>query len=306
MENYQLRAFVMVAKLGHVTRAAEQLHLSQPAVSKQVKALEQDLGVQLFERHSGGVVLTREGQRLLPQAELALRETMNLMAAARALRGEVSGAIVLGTIIDPETLRLGPFLGTLLAFFPKIQVRLQHAISGVVLSWVKSSEVDVGFYLGPSPGDGVQSMQLGTIEYVVVGPPDWRSRIETADWVALSQMPWIGTSPNSSQHRLVREMFREAGVEMRSVVEADQEASMVSLVRTGVGLATMRRDIAELACRRHELCIWPGTVRQVPLSFLCKTTRSDDPLIAACRKSLLSVWPQAGEPQDSAPLASEA
>jgi DNA-binding transcriptional LysR family regulator len=296
MEIYQLRAFVMVAKIGHVTRAAEQLHLSQPAVSKQIKALEQELGVLLFERHSGGVALTREGQRLLPQAELALREAMNLMAVARSLRGEVSGAIVVGTIIDPETLRLGSFLGTLLAFFPKVQVRLQHAISGVVLDWVKSGEVDVGFYLGPVAVDDVQSMPLTAIEYVVVGPPDWRSRIEAADWVALSQMPWIGTSPNSSQHRLVREMFNEVGVEMQSVVEADQEASMVSLVRTGVGLATMRRDIAEVACRRQELCIWPGTVRQVSLSFLYRTIRADDPLIAACRKSLLSVWPQAGEP----------
>ena len=78
---------------------------------------------------------------------------------------------------------------------------------------------------------------------------------------------------------------------------------MVSLVRTGVGLATMRRDIAEMACRRQELCIWPGTVRQVSLSFLYKTTRADDPLIAACRKSLLSVWPQAGEPADRPQMA---
>lgn len=295
MEIYQLRAFVTVAKVGHVTRAAEQLHLSQPAVSKQIKALEQELGVLLFERHSGGVALTREGQRLLPQAELALREAMNLMAAARTLRGEVSGAIVVGTIIDPETLRLGAFLGTLLAFFPKVQVRLQHAISGVVLDWVRSGEVDVGFYLGPVAGEDIQSMQLTALEYVVVGPPDWRSRIEAADWVALSQMPWIGTSPLSSQHRLVRVMFDEVGLQVHSVVEADQEASMVSLVRTGVGLATMRRDIAEGARSRQELCIWPGTVRECPLSFLYKASRRDDPLIAACRKSLLSVWPRAAD-----------
>jgi DNA-binding transcriptional LysR family regulator len=295
MEIYQLRAFVMVAKIGHVTRAAEQLHLSQPAVSKQIKALEQELGVLLFERHSGGVALTREGQRLLPQAERALGEAMNLMIAARSLRGEVSGAMVIGTIIDPETLRLGAFLGTLLAFFPKVQVRLRHAISGVVLDWVKSGEVDVGFYLGPLASEAVQSLRLSAIDYVVVGPPDWRSRIDGADWVALSHMPWIGTSPNSSQHWLVREMFGEVGLEVRSVVEADQEASMVSLVRTGVGLATMRRDIAEMASHRQELCIWPGTVRQVSLSFIYQSTRFDDPLIAACRKSLLSVWPHAGE-----------
>ena len=64
MEIYQLRTFLAVARLGHLTRAAEQLHLTQPAVSKQVKALEQELGVLLFERQPTGMVLTSEGRAL--------------------------------------------------------------------------------------------------------------------------------------------------------------------------------------------------------------------------------------------------
>ncbi len=72
MEIYQIRAFVTVARLGHLTRAAEALSLTQPAVSAQIKALEQSLGVALFERSAGRMVLARSGEALLPTAEALL------------------------------------------------------------------------------------------------------------------------------------------------------------------------------------------------------------------------------------------
>ena len=86
-------------------------------------------------------------------------------------------------------------------------------------------------------------------------------------------------------------MFAERGLSVSPVVEADQEASMVSLVRNGVGLATMRDDLAREAQHRGEVSIWPGTVQDCPLSFIFKTTRRDDVLVAACRKALAEVWP---------------
>src|SRR5262249_60738923 len=72
MELYQLRSFAAVAELGHLTRAAEKLHISQPAVSAQIKALEDELGVTLFERVSSGMQLTSAGRNLLPAAEQVL------------------------------------------------------------------------------------------------------------------------------------------------------------------------------------------------------------------------------------------
>ena len=78
MELYQLRSFAVVAELGHLTRASERLHLSQPALSAQIKALEDELGVTLFERTPSGMVLTSAGRALLPEAE-------KVLAAAQAL-----------------------------------------------------------------------------------------------------------------------------------------------------------------------------------------------------------------------------
>ena len=291
MEIYQLRTFLAVARLGHVTRAAEQLHLTQPAVSKQVKALEQELGVLLFERQPTGMVLTNEGRALFPMAERTLFDAMELLNHARVLRGEVAGEVVIGTVIDPDTLRLGSFLGALLAYFPKVQARLQHGISGWVLERVRTGDIDGGFYIGPVLEPDVTSLPMRILQYVVIAPPEWSDRLQQADWAAIAAMPWVGTPAHSSQHRLVRTMFAERGLSLTPVIEADQEASMVSLVRTGVGLATMREDLAREAQRRGEVCIWAGTVQDCPLSFIFKTTRRDDVLVAACRKALAEVWP---------------
>ena len=291
MEIYQIRTFLAVARLGHLTRAAEQLHLTQPAVSKQIKALEQELGVLLFERQPTGMVLTREGRALFPQAERTLFDAMELLNHARMLRGEVSGEVTIGTVIDPDTLRLGSFLAALMAYFPKVQARLRHGISGWVMGQVNAGELDVGFYLGPVLEPDVSSLPMRTLQYVVIGPPEWSARLGQADWAALAQMPWIGTPAHSSQHRLVHTMFAEHGLKVRTSVEADQEASMVSLVRNGVGLATMRDDLARAAQARGEVCIWAGTVQDCPLSLVFKTSRRDDVLVAACRKALAEVWP---------------
>jgi DNA-binding transcriptional LysR family regulator len=294
MEIYQLRTFLAVARLSHLTRAAEQLHLTQPAVSKQIKALEQELDVLLFERQPTGMVLTNEGQALLPIAERTLFSAMELLHHARGLRGEVAGEIAIGTVIDPDTLRLGAFLGALLACFPKVRARLQHGISGWVMERVRAGDLDAGFYLGPVLEPDITILPLCTLQYVVIAPPEWKDRMAQADWAALAAMPWIGTPAHSSQHRLVRAMFAERGLSVTPVIEADQEASMVSLVRTGVGLATMRSDLAQEAQGRGEVCIWPGTTQDCTLSFIFKTTHRDDVLVAACCKVLTEVWPGDG------------
>src|SRR6476659_1258173 len=109
VELYQLRSFVEVADLGHLTRAADKLHISQPALSAQIKALEDELGVALFERTPTGMVLTAAGQRLLPEAEKVVAAAVSLRSQAKAFQGEAGGRARVGTLSDPAFLRLGDF-----------------------------------------------------------------------------------------------------------------------------------------------------------------------------------------------------
>ena len=83
MEIYQLRAFIAVARTGNMTRAAEHLHVTQSAVSKQLKALEEEFGAPLFERSAAGMTLSAAGKRLMPLAKRTLEATTELMSAAK-------------------------------------------------------------------------------------------------------------------------------------------------------------------------------------------------------------------------------
>ncbi|HVP88868.1 MAG TPA: LysR family transcriptional regulator, partial [Casimicrobiaceae bacterium] len=122
MEFSQLRAFVAIAKIGQLTRAAEKLHLSQPALSGQLKALEESLGLVLFERSSSGMTLTSGGRTLLPDAEKILDALEQLQLAARQLQGRTAGKLRLGTVLDPATLRVGEFLARAVETHPLIEV----------------------------------------------------------------------------------------------------------------------------------------------------------------------------------------
>jgi DNA-binding transcriptional LysR family regulator len=105
-----LNAFLTVAREGSLTRAAAELHMTQPAVSLQIKSLQSSLELKLFQRTPRGLTLTRDGQALLPHAQRAVATANEVLRAARAMRSESGGRLAIGTILDPAFLRLGQFL----------------------------------------------------------------------------------------------------------------------------------------------------------------------------------------------------
>ncbi|MEC9306156.1 MAG: LysR family transcriptional regulator, partial [Pseudomonadota bacterium] len=116
MQEYAtLRAFVAVAHTGSVSKAAEQLHLTQPAVSLKLKQLQLHLGLTLFTRRPQGLTLTADGYALLPAAENALASALAFEQSASALHSTLRGKLRIGTIVDPEFIRLGDFLSRLMA-----------------------------------------------------------------------------------------------------------------------------------------------------------------------------------------------
>src|SRR5512136_880947 len=130
MELYQLKGFSAVAGHGHLTRAAERLHVSQPALSAQIKALEDELGVELFERVPTGMALTSAGKRLLPTARNVIAAAQALQGEARVLRGEVAGRIRLGTLSAPDFVRLPQLLAGAVERCPLLEIELHQEVSG--------------------------------------------------------------------------------------------------------------------------------------------------------------------------------
>ena len=292
-----LRAFVTVAREGNLTRAAVQLHLTQPAVSLQIKHLQETLGVTLFTRTSHGLSLTRDGQALLPHAERALAAASDVQRAAAALRHEVRGRLRIGTILDPAFLRLGGFLKQLVETWPHIETALRHGMSGWVLEQVRAGELDVGYYIGlPSDDDTrdvatFHALTLTHFQYRVLAPAGWKDRVKGArDWRSLAALPWIWTPPASAHNRLLSRCFDEARVKPVKVAEVDQEPSMLDLVKSGVGL-TLARDATAIAeAHAHALTIVEGVTVPTQLSFITLAARKDEPAIAAALKLIEQQW----------------
>jgi DNA-binding transcriptional LysR family regulator len=291
-----LRAFVTVARVGNLTRAAVQLHLTQPAVSLQVKNLQETLGVSLFARTAHGLALTRDGQALLPLAERALAAAGDVERAAAALRQEVRGRLRIGTILDPDFLRLGGFLKQLVETYPQIEPALRHGMSGWVAEQVRAGELDVGYYIGQPAEEGMpeglfHAATLTRFQYRVLAPAGWKDRVSRArDWLALAALPWIWTPPASAHQRLLSRRFAEAGVSPVKVAEVDQETSMLDLVKSGVGLTLARDAIAIAEAHAHALTIVEGVTVPTELTFIALAARMEEPVIAAAFKLIEAQW----------------
>lgn len=304
-----LRAFVAVARQGNVSRAAERLHLSQPAVSLQLKGLAANTGLTLFTRTPQGLTLTRDGAALLPQAEKALAALADFAQAALGLHSSVRGTLRIGTILDPEFTRLGVFLKELVEAAPQIDTELRQGMSGNVLAQIVRGDLDVGFYLDwPEKSEANQGfaqdgraqaaidfevMELTRFTYRVIAPAGWGPQVQGRDWKALAALPWLATPPASVHHRLLSRVFGAAsltGLEPRRVALVDQEASMLDLVKSGVGLSLARDSIAIRESQAHGLVVADRVSLDCVLSFICLKARVAEPVVASAWGALAQAW----------------
>jgi DNA-binding transcriptional LysR family regulator len=300
MELYQLRSFAAVAEAGHLTRAAEKLHISQPALSAQIKALEDELGVALFERTSSGMTLTAGGQRLLAEAGKVLAAAQVLRNEARTLKGEIAGKAAVGTVLEPDLSRVGELLSVMVERHPLLQLELHHEISGVALEKVRDGTLDASFFYGELTQPAVAGLALRPLVYRVAAPAAWRGRIAGAGWPDVAALPWVLTPPISSHNRLASALFRKHGVEPTKVVEADQESVISSLVASGVGLSLMREDVALEREAAGDICLWDQGRATTTLWFIHLHERAEDPVIRALLEGVRDTWALQEEP--AAPL----
>jgi DNA-binding transcriptional LysR family regulator len=296
MELYQLRSFVAVAEAGHLTRAAEKLHVSQPAVSAQIKALEDEFEVALFARTPSGMVLTPAGQRILADAGKILAAAQALRNSATAMKGKVTGTARVGTLSDPDFIRVGEFLNATVERHPLLQVELHHEVSGAAFAKVRDGELDASFYFGELAHPGVGGFALRGISYRIAAPAAWRSRVSNAGWNSIATLPWVITPAISTHHQLVRKLFDKHGVAPTKVVEADQEFVIANLVESGVGISLIREELALTMQAAGEVCLWGDVRLDTTLWFIYALEREDDPAIRALLEVLSDTWGLRTEP----------
>jgi DNA-binding transcriptional LysR family regulator len=302
LELYQLKSFAAVAEVGHLTRAAERLHVSQPALSAQIRALEETLGVTLFDRGSAGMALTAAGRQILPAAREVIAKATALRGLAQSIGGDVAGRVRVGTLADPQILRLGSVLTAARERYPLLEIELHHEVSGEAFAKVRDGELDAAYYYGPLAHPDVASLPLATLVYRVAAPAAWKDQVDVAGDAAIAAMPWITTPAVSTHHALATHFFNARGLAPATAMEADNELVIRSLVVAGVGVALMREDVALEAEAAGEVCLWPGARIETSLQFVWPAARGDEPTLAALVGLGEASWAAAdGAPPESPP-----
>ncbi|KJC45090.1 LysR family transcriptional regulator [Bradyrhizobium sp. LTSP885] len=301
-----LRCFITVAREGTVSRAASVLKLTQPAVSLQLKGLEESTGLLLFNRTPGGFTLTEAGATLLPLAHRAVAAASDFKATAEALKEAQRGTLRVGTILDPEFTRLGPFVRSLATSAQRTEVFLRHGVSDDVLAQIGRGELDVGYYVDATPPDQLvhrsfaersiedgcyQLAPLLSYDYRVIAPIDWSNRVIGKGWAELAHLPWLATPVHSGHRRLLDDIFRPLGPLPKRIAYTDQEEAMIDFVESGICLS-LARDIvlAPRLSRPHNFVVADKVKISCDLSFACLATRRYEPAIAQAFAAARAVW----------------
>jgi DNA-binding transcriptional LysR family regulator len=298
MELYQLRTFAAVGERGSLTQAAEQLHLSQPAASAQIKLLEDEFGVALFERRSSGLTLTCAGAALLPEIQRLLADANRVMTHAKSLSGQVKGPFrfaVAPTVFEKSVLAVGRLMCLLMARHPELNIEMQQRTSRNIVAGVTAGELDAGLALGRVDLPNIRRIPLQVLRYRIAAPPARptgesgersAARMRKASWKQLASAPWITSPAGGSHHQMTMQLFGRLGCQPARVIEADSEPVITSLIKAGVGLGLMHEDQAVEADRVGEVVLVEKGRPSTYLQLLHRTGRERDPAIRAILAAL--------------------
>jgi LysR family transcriptional regulator, transcriptional activator of the cysJI operon len=242
LENFRLRVFRAVAAHLNFRKAGEQLFLTQPAVTLQIKALENDLGIRLFDRSGGRITLTAQGSILLKYAN----KLANLAAIAEQDLGcaedMVFGELKLGASTTIAQYVLPRLLGAFQSEYPKIQVSLYSGNTSAVVRYLIEGKVDLGLIEGPARERGVRTEPFMKDELVLIASPTHESgRLSRAEFLSRTLLM---REQGSGSRRVVETALEKADYKLKAfekVMELDSTESIKSAVEAGLGVGVVSR-----------------------------------------------------------------
>jgi DNA-binding transcriptional LysR family regulator len=233
----QLQAFVEVARLGSVTRAANLLYVTQPALTARLNALEKAVGAPLLVRRRGGVRLTAAGRAFLPYAERALQAVTEGRGVLAELERGAGGHVAIGASPVVSTYALPQVLKRFAVTHPDVQVTVRTGHSEELLELIKRSEVDVGLIRTLHDPYIEQFTLYEDALVLVVDPAHAFAKRGEAHLAELAEQHFILFDRQSSYHELATALFLEAGIVLHGTMELDNIDSAKKMVQEGLGVA---------------------------------------------------------------------
>jgi DNA-binding transcriptional LysR family regulator len=236
MDLKQLKALVTVIEAGSVTRAAELLHLVQPAVTRQIQALEQEFGVPLFERTRSGMRPTKAGTGLAERARRALTELDRARAELAPAPEGVTGIVTVGLLESTAELLTEPLVSAVLADHPAIELRVLTAYSGHLQRWLDDGDLDVSLLYNLSSTPSLNVTPLVREQLWVAAPPTESLHPDRhIPFAEVAARPLVMPSPGHALRALIDGAAQRAEANLDIAVQTNSLALQKLLVRGGHG-----------------------------------------------------------------------
>jgi DNA-binding transcriptional LysR family regulator len=279
METSQIEAFVAVVESGGFSRAATMLHLSQPAISRRITLLEQELGTELFERIHNSVIITPAGKAFLPHAQRALAAMNDGLQAVREIKYEAQGTVTLAMVGTLASTALTARLMRFRAAYPQVKVALRTARSTEVSDLVRSCETTLGLRYFPDPDSHLMSEIVDHEQLVLVcSSHSAFAPLTISDPVCLAdlrEIPWVSFPTNQGTSgeafaRILLEQLHAGGYHDPEIITIDSLTAQKRLIEAdfGIGLLPISSIQEELALETLRIVDCPDLKARVPIVVL--------------------------------------
>jgi LysR family nitrogen assimilation transcriptional regulator len=257
MDTRRLYSFVRVVDAGSITRAADLLHIAQPALSQQMTALESLFGQQLLSRSKQGVEPTEAGRVLYRHARVILRQLEQAHAEVEVVGRELAGGVSVGLAPYSTVNALAlPLLSAVRARFPRVLLHINENFGGVLSEALMTGRMDMALLYDSGPIRGVDFERLLTEELVVVAPEgvDLPGRPEDqVGMVELAEVPLLLPGPTHTIRRVVDQAFAHSATAANVVGEVESVPLMARAVRAGLGATVLPLSVAQRLIGGHDL-----------------------------------------------------
>ncbi len=245
MADRRLHVFYSVARLLSFTKAADTLHMTQPAVTFQVRQLEEYFNTRLFDRTHNKISLTEAGRRVYVYAEKIFHLYDEMENSVRELTGEISGVLILGASTTVAEYMLPALLGDFKAKYPDVNIRLKVSNTDGIVSMVENNIIDLGVVEAPVLNKNLAVEQCRTDRLVAIAPPGHElTKYDTVPVKALLDYPFICREEGSGTREVINDYLRQAGVDparMNVIMELGSLEALKGAVEAGIGVSIVSR-----------------------------------------------------------------
>lgn len=280
MDIQQIKAFIAIAETGSFSQAADQLHLTQPAISKRISLLEEQLSVLLFDRVGRQVLLTQAGQHLLPHARRILAEIDSVTQSLLQLSGQISGTLSIATSHHIGVHYLPPYLRQYARRYPQVKLDLHFLDSEIAYQDIINGRFDCALLTLPHDQDAkIFAQQLWQDELLVVaGPQHPLAKLPKVSINHLSQYGAILPDPNTNTTSLVKNLFDQERLPLNIDMITNHLDAIKMLLSIGLGWGVLPKRLVDSNLLPLKLKIKP---LYRPLGFVYHRQRHLNPATTA-------------------------